>query len=97
MDKTTSKCSRYEYQGQDFDRMLHAWIGQYTGWISPVSFGLAFSDWLANLAISPAKQVDIMKNAANKTKHLLEYAANLQQQTCEPCVACRAEGSSLYQ
>ncbi len=91
MDKTGTQEPHYEYQGEDFDRILHATIGRYTGWISPVSYGLAFADWFTNLAISPAKQMAILKNAAYKMSRFLEYSINTSQQKSEPCIQCRTE------
>src|ERR1700722_6042286 len=54
------------YEGQPIDIMLHAWIGRFSYWLSPASFGLAMFDWLAHLAISPAKRIDNVKKANEK-------------------------------
>lgn len=51
------------YEGQVYDIMLHAWIGKFTGWLSPASLGLAMYDWWIHLAISPAKQFDLTQKA----------------------------------
>jgi polyhydroxyalkanoate synthase len=50
------KCKTYNYEGLNFDRMFHAWIGHYASWLSPSSFMQAYFDWLACLNISPARQ-----------------------------------------
>ena len=35
---------KVSYKNQEFDQLLHAWLGQFTGWLSPASYGLAFFD-----------------------------------------------------
>lgn len=43
-------------EGPDnFDRMLHAIMSQFTPGISPVGLALAWSDWSMHLAVSPGK------------------------------------------
>jgi polyhydroxyalkanoate synthase len=51
------------YEGQAYDIMLHAWIGRVTGWLSPASLGVSMFDWLSHLAISPAKQFNLLQQA----------------------------------
>lgn len=60
-----------EYAGQVYDILIHAWMGKYTGWLSPASFSLAIHDWLSHLAISPAKQLSLVKDATEKGAELL--------------------------
>ena len=38
------------------DRMVHALMGRFTGFISPGSMALAWVDWLVHLSASPGKQ-----------------------------------------
>jgi len=80
------------YKNQEFDRLLHAWLGQFTGWLSPASYSLALLDWLAHLAMSPAKQVDIAEKAGDKALKLMQYFQNYcSHGGCKPCVKCRPE------
>lgn len=61
------------YKNQEFDRSLHAWLGQFTGWLSPTSYGLAFFDWFSHLALSPAKQADIAEKTLQKFLQMREH------------------------
>jgi len=76
------------YQGQNFDRMLHAWMGRFTGWMSPASYALAYDDWLTHLAISPAKRVDVYRRVFKTAFHLLihyqHFLAEDNFKICEP-------------
>lgn len=78
------------YEGEAFDRLLHARLSQYIGWLSPVSYSLAMQSWLSHLSFSPAKQVDILHKAAQKFLRLMNYIEHSSSQTeNEPCVKCR--------
>src|SRR3990167_8964187 len=62
------------YDGEMYDKLLHAWIGKSTGWLSPASLGLATFDWVSHLAIAPAKQWTLVQSAG---KHLSQLALQL--------------------
>lgn len=80
----------YIYEGQSTDFLLQAWLGRFTGWLSPASFTLAIHDWLAHLAISPAKQLAIMNSVWQKTLIFSSYAFQSHcTQACTPCVQAR--------
>lgn len=82
------------YKNQEFDRLLHTWLGQFTGWLSPASYSLAFLDWLAHLAISPAKQLDIAEKSVEKYLKIMQYFEQYcTHGECKPCVKCRPEDS----
>ena len=71
------------------DRMVHALMGHFTGFISPGSMSLAWVDWLVHLSASPGKQQLLMEKAARKTIRLLLYvsrtmSANEHKQCIEP-------------
>lgn len=75
---------------RSFDRMLHARLSQFNGWLSPAAAYLALSDWFAHLAISPEEQLDIADKARQKWFHLMLYLGHcLRDKQCEPCVHCR--------
>lgn len=80
------------YQDRTFDKMIHASLSRFTGWLSPPSYFLAFSDWIAHLSISPEEQWKILEKAKQKYLrfHLYQqqYFANKE---CEHCVHCRSE------
>lgn len=65
------------YEGQTFDTMLQAWIGRFTCWLSPASIGIATYDWLSHLAMSPAKQYDLIEKAY---KNIGDYVINSTSQ-----------------
>jgi len=73
--------------GSNLDRLVHAWLGRFTGGLSPASMMLAYLDWLMHLAYSPAKQAQIAEKAVRKAVRLSLY---LQRCTCEgdsaPCI-----------
>ena len=47
------------------DRMLHAGLGKISG-LSPASLGLAYADWLTHLALSPGRQAELARSAADR-------------------------------
>jgi polyhydroxyalkanoate synthase subunit PhaC len=73
------------YEGETFDIVLHAWMSRFIGWLSPASFNLALFDWLIHLLISPAKQADISRNAAQKLVKFNLYAAQDLLNTDKSC------------
>jgi len=72
----------------DIDRMLHAWIGRFFGYISPASLALAFFDWALHLQVSPAKQQELLYEAINRCARLGLYCLCAQhpeaQAPCQP-------------
>ena len=46
----------FSYKGQEYDYLFRSLLGKYTNWLSPASYSLAFSDWMMDLFISPARQ-----------------------------------------
>ncbi len=75
------------FVGSNLDRLVHAWLGRFTGGLSPASMMLAYLDWLMHLAYSPAKQAQIAEKAVRKALRLSLY---LQRCACEgdsaPCI-----------
>lgn len=47
------------------DRMLHAGMSKISG-LSPTSLGLAYADWLTHLALSPGRQAELARSAADR-------------------------------
>jgi polyhydroxyalkanoate synthase len=69
------------------DRMFHALIGRYTGFISPDSMTLAWVDWFLHLSSSPGKQQRLVENAARESSHFLIAASKaLVSRGPEQCV-----------
>jgi polyhydroxyalkanoate synthase subunit PhaC len=68
-DKASEKVTSAEqsYEGQNYDTMLHAWMGKFTSWLSPASVGMATFDWLSHLAMSPAKLNKLTQKACEDT------------------------------
>ena len=58
----------------NFDRMLHASMGQFTHGISPTSLALAWTDWMLHLAQSPGKWQRLVEKAWNKDLRWIDYA-----------------------
>lgn len=89
MSEEASK--NFTYEGEVFDRVLHATLGKYTGWFSPASLALAYTDWFSHLCISPAKQMDIYKKtferAVHQFLHFFQYFyqnSDLTKFDCKP-------------
>lgn len=50
---------------------------------------MSFTDWLIYLIFSPAKRIELNKNALKKLGHLLLYIQQQSQNKCEPCIEVR--------
>ncbi len=69
------------------DRLFHAWMGHFTGGISPASLALAYADWVAHLSQSPGKQQILMEKAIRKSVRLFLYAMrNITGHECTHCI-----------
>lgn len=78
------------YEGQAYDIMLHALMGKMTGWLSPASLGLAMFDWWSHVAISPAKQFDlIQKGWENLSQFNLQFATYAGLNVCYEKINCK--------
>lgn len=58
---------------EGFDRLLHAQLGRVTGGVSPAAVLLAYTDWLSHLALSPARQAELVQKAWRKAQRLALY------------------------
>lgn len=69
----------FTYPREDFDRSINAFLSQFVSPLSPVSYQLAFSDWLGHLLYSPGRQMDVFANARQRyielALYLLQYYA----------------------
>ncbi len=73
--------------GTQLDRMVHAWLGRFTGGISPASLLFAYLDWSVHLAFSPAKQAQLSEKALRKWLRLLLYMRQCtRDQHAAPCI-----------
>lgn len=69
------------------DRMFHAFMARFTGFISPGSLTLAWIDWLVHLSASPGKQQLLAEKALRKSIRLALYTArSLGGGDCGPCI-----------
>ena len=57
------------------DLPLHAWLGRYTGYVSPAALGMAWFDWSSHLLLSPDKQAELATHAASSALRWLHYCA----------------------
>jgi polyhydroxyalkanoate synthase subunit PhaC len=71
---------------EGFDRWLHAQIGRRTAGVSPAALLLAYADWLAHLALSPAKQAELMRKAQRKAGRLALYLPHAHAAGAPPCI-----------
>ncbi len=69
------------------DRALKACMAKATGGLSPAAIVGAYHDWLAHLAISPGKQLQLADKAARKWQRLACHAAAWNPAcTATPCI-----------
>ena len=54
--------------------------------ISPAAVGMAQFDWLAHLAVSPARQADLQASAWRKWVSWLQHASQSWSGECAPCI-----------
>jgi polyhydroxyalkanoate synthase len=71
---------------EGFDRWLHAQLGRYTAGVSPAALLLAYTDWLSHLALSPAKQVELINKAWRKAYRLSLYMPHANSPDEPPCI-----------
>ena len=60
--------------GATLDLLLNAWLGKFTGGISPAALGNAYADWLSHLALAPSKQQTLLQEAWKKIARWQQYA-----------------------
>ncbi len=70
----------------DLDRAAHVWIGRRTQGMSPPALMGAVADWLAHLAISPGKQLELSEKAARKLDRLLRYSLRAWRREAGRCI-----------
>ncbi len=66
-----------------FDRMYHAGLAQAFGGLSPMSVAEAWFDWSIHLAASPARRLELARQAWAEQLRLLSRAS--QREATEPC------------
>jgi polyhydroxyalkanoate synthase len=77
---------RSSYAG--IDRAFKANLARLTLGLSPAVLGEQTFDWLAHLAISPGKQLELLGKAVRKAAHFGRYAAqSLARPDTSPCIA----------
>ncbi len=57
------------------DLALQAWLGRFTGQVSPAALAVAWFDWCTHLAFSPNKQAELAFQAMSSSMRWLRYAA----------------------
>lgn len=78
------------YEGENYDRMIHAQMGAWAGWLSPATAVIAYFDWLSHLSISPAKQMDVFNKTFQNVSRFFFYALeSLHGKPCKPCIQLR--------
>ena len=75
--------------GATLDLFLNAWLGKFTGGISPAALGNAYADWLSHLALAPSKQQTLLLEAWKKLWRWQQYALQsaLPGAAEQPCIA----------
>lgn len=57
------------------DLALNAWLGRFTGYVSPAALGLAWLDWAGHLLLSPDKAAELAVHGAAAFGDWLRYSA----------------------
>lgn len=68
------------------DLPLKTALARWANGLSPAALAMAQFDWLAHLAVSPAKQVQLQSSALRKWLAWLQYAVRSAQSGCPRCV-----------
>ena len=77
-------------EGATLDLLLNAWLGKFTGGISPAALGNAYADWLSHLALAPSKQHTLLQEAWKKIARWQQYALQCALPgagAARPCIA----------
>lgn len=79
-DASAWQGTRHPYPDTDVthaaaDLALNAWIGRFTGHVSPAALGLAWFDWCSHLLLSPDKQVELVSHGMTALGRWLQYCA----------------------
>ncbi len=78
------------YEGQNYDRVFHAFISKVGTWLSPTACVLAYVDWLTYLNISPAKRYALINNAIKKAALFTIFLkTDCTNSSCKPCISLR--------
>jgi polyhydroxyalkanoate synthase len=72
--------------GDGYDRWLHAQLGHLTKGVSPAALLLAGTDWLSHLALSPAKQGELIHKAWRKAQRLALFLAHAHDPEAPCCI-----------
>jgi polyhydroxyalkanoate synthase len=57
------------------DLAVNAWLGRFTGHVSPAALGMAWLDWSGHLLLSPDKQTELATHAVSAAWRWLGYCA----------------------
>ena len=75
------------YGTQALDRAFKANLARLTNGISPAGMAALYVDWLAHLALSPGKQLQLMEKAARKSARFALHAGHIAMQPdAAPCI-----------
>ena len=75
------------YGTQALDRAFKANLARLTNGISPAGMVALYVDWLAHLALSPGKQLQLMEKAARKSARFTLHASHTATQPdAAPCI-----------
>ena len=70
------------------DRAVHATLARMTGGLSPMAMAEAYGSWMAHVAFSPGKQMQLAQKAARKYWRFAGYLSRAlrEGEDAEPCI-----------
>jgi polyhydroxyalkanoate synthase len=70
----TTTTNKTRLSPRDFDREFRAQVAQLTSGLAPTAFTTAWADWVSHLALAPAKQRELLQQAAERAQDTLAFA-----------------------
>ncbi|WP_232220827.1 PHA/PHB synthase family protein [Legionella tunisiensis] len=90
LDSVSPELNQPESSGLNFDKMFHASLSKFGSWLSSAILLVSYTDWLANLSLSPARQQELRVNVIKKLGRFLFYVSQQGlDKSCEPCIPVR--------
>lgn len=91
LNPLTQEYPEHEYPSARLDLISNAWLGRFTGGISPAALANAYFDWLSHLQLAPSKQEKLIEKGWQNFWRWLVYASSAachDDPDMQPCIHC---------